>query len=259
MRGKVRTIFQVVVGIVLVVSICAAEGSAQKRKRRARKAKPVAPRPVITNPTIAAPGTSEGDATGDVRIISTAEEGAEGSTTGESVQPKKPKTATPTAEPNIQQTITTLSNQVNKLNDKLTQMQEDDRYQIEMERLTRAEQRAEQVRSQLIDVQSKIADFEAKLDQIEYALKPENIERSTQTGGSVHPEEAREARKRQLENEKGRVQAQLKILESSKARLEVSVTNADAEVDLLRAKMNERRLQMEATPTETRPRKPDPN
>ena len=44
-------------------------------------------------------------------------------------------------------------------------MQEDDRYQLDMERLTRAEQRAEQLRSQLMDVQSKIADFEARLEQ----------------------------------------------------------------------------------------------
>ena len=56
-------------------------------------------------------------------------------------------------------------------------MQEDDRYQLDMERLTRAEQRAEQLRSQLMDIQSKIADFESRLEQIEYALRPENIER----------------------------------------------------------------------------------
>jgi phage shock protein A len=50
-------------------------------------------------------------------------------------------------------------------------MQDDDRYQMDMERLTRAEQRAEQLRSQLMDVQAKIADFEAKLEQIDFALR----------------------------------------------------------------------------------------
>ena len=59
----------------------------------------------------------------------------------------------------MQQTITTLSNQVNKLNDKLSAMQDDDRYQRDMERLTRAEQRAEQIRSQLIDIQSQDCRF----------------------------------------------------------------------------------------------------
>jgi phage shock protein A len=140
-------------------------------------------------------------------------------------------------------------------------MQEDDRYQLDMERLTRAEQRAEQLRMQLVDVQSKIADLESRLEQVEYALKPENVERVTQGYGSVHPEEARDARRRQLESERNRLRSQLKILETSQSRLEVSVVNADNEVDLLRAKLQQRREQMDATPVtpkapETRPRKP---
>ncbi|HKG79445.1 MAG TPA: hypothetical protein VKA78_08500, partial [Pyrinomonadaceae bacterium] len=147
-----------------------------------------------------------------------------------------------------------------KLTDKLTQMQDDDRYQLDMERLTRAEQRAEQLRSQLVDIQSKIADFESRLEQLDYALKPENIERSTQGYGTVHPEEARDSRKRQLESERSRVQAQLRLVENSRTRLEVAVSNADAEVDLLRQKLNQRREQMDAAPVETpatKPRKPE--
>jgi chromosome segregation ATPase len=160
----------------------------------------------------------------------------------------------------MQQTITTLTNQVNKLNDKLSSMQDDDRYQMDMERLTRAEQRAEQLRSQLMDVQAKIADFEARLEQIDFALKPENIESATAGYGSTHPERAREARQKQLEGERSRVQAQLKLAESSKTRLETAVANADMEVDSLRAKLNQRREQMDAQPitTETpKPRKPE--
>jgi chromosome segregation ATPase len=161
----------------------------------------------------------------------------------------------------MQQTITTLSNQVNKLNDKLSQMQEDDRYQMDMERLTRAEQRAEQLRSQLMDTQAKIGDFEAALEQIDFALQPENIESSTAGYGSTRPEQTREARKKQLEGQKSRVQAQLKLAESSKARLETAVANADSEVDTLRAKLNQRREQMDAQPVTTDtpvkpPRKP---
>jgi len=138
-------------------------------------------------------------------------------------------------------------------------MQEDDRYQMDMERLTRAEQRAEQLRSQLMDIQSKIADFEARLEQIEWALRPENLESSMAGYGSTRPEAARDARKKQLEGERTRVQAQLKLAESSKSRLEVAVSNADSEVDLLRAKLEQRRTQMDAAPAETpapRPRKP---
>jgi phage shock protein A len=137
-------------------------------------------------------------------------------------------------------------------------MQEDDRYQLDMERLTRAEQRAEQLRSQLMDVQAKIADFESKIEQIEWALRPENLENSTAGYGSTRPEALREARKKSLESERNRVQAQLKLAETSRSRLEGAVANADAEVDLLRAKLEQRRAQMDAAPVETpaKPRKP---
>ncbi len=263
MPVRFRRYIKFLITVSLVLSFCLVEGEAQtKKKRRSRRAtKPAVAKPVITNPAIAPPTTAENASSGDVKIISTADQSAaDPEQPAESGAPKKPKAGTPgsDAQEGMQQTITTLSNQVNRLTDKLTQMQEDDRYQLDMERLTRAEQRAEQVRSQLIDVQSKIADFESRLEQIEYALKPENIDRATQGYGTVHPEEAREARRRQLEGEKSRVTAQLKIVETSKSRLEVAVANADAEVDLLRAKLNQRREQMDSAPTvESRPRKPD--
>jgi predicted nucleic acid-binding Zn-ribbon protein len=252
---------KILITLCLILTIGLIEGEAQtrKKKRTRRTSKPAVAKPVITNPTVAPPAGAA--TTGDVKIISTAEPGATEST--EQLQGWKPKVTTPPpSDPkDIEDTITNLSNQVNRLTDKLTQMQEDDRYQLDMERLTRAEQRAEQLRMQLVDVQSKIADLESKLEQVEYALKPENIERVTQGYGSVHPEEARDARRRQLESERNRLRSQLKILETSQSRLEVSVVNADNEVDLLRAKLQQRREQMDATPVtpktpETRPRKP---
>src|ERR1051325_10350905 len=227
----IRSHIKFLIALCLVISFCFIEGDAQtRRKKRVRRSKPVAARPVITNPPVAPPtpaesATPSGD---DVKIISTADSTQEPTQTG---QPKKAKTPATSDPEEMQQTITNLSNQVNKLTDKLTQMQEDDRYQLDMERLTRAEQRAEQLRSQLIDVQSKIADFESRLEQLEYALKPENIDRATSGYGTVHPEEARETRRRQLESERSRVQAQLRLIETSKTRLEVAVANADAEVD----------------------------
>lgn len=260
MPGRIRSYIKFLIAVCLVVSFCLAEGDAQtRRKKRTRRAAPAAPKPVITNPPIAPPdatqSTAETDATGDVKIISTADETAQ-----PTQQDKKPNPSASPEQEQMQQTITTLSNQVNRLNDKLSQMQDDDRYQMDMERLTRAEQRAEQLRSQLIDVQARIADFEARLDGLEFALRPENIESSTAGYGSTRPEQAREARKKQLEGERSRVQAQLKLVESSKARLEVAVANADSEVDLLRAKLQQRREQMDAQPitTETpKPRKPE--
>lgn len=254
----IRSHIKFLITVCLVISFCLIEGDAQtRRKRRGRRTtKPAVARPVITNPAVAPPTSAESAESGDVKIISTADSDQEPTQTS---QPKKAKTPATAEQEDMQQTITTLSNQVNKLTDKLSKMQEDDRYQLDMERLTRAEQRAEQLRSQLIDVQSKIADFESRIEQLEYALKPENVERATQGYGTVHPEEAREARKRQLESERSRVQAQLRLTETSKTRLETAVANADAEVDLLRQKLNQRREQMDAAPVETpaTPKKPE--
>jgi len=256
----IRNYVKVLIAASLVVSFCLVEGNAQtRRKKRARRTTPAAPKPVITNPPIAPPeGTKTPAESGDVKIISTADGTKE--PTSDTLQGWKPKVTAPapTEEEETQSTIKNLANQVNRLNDKLTQMQEDDRYQIDMERLTRAEQRAEQIRGQLMDVQAKIADFEARLEQIEFALRPENIEASTAGYGSTRPEVARDTRKKQLEGERGRVQAQLKLAETSRSRLEVAVANADMEVDNLRAKLEQRRALMDAQPVETtpKPRKP---
>ena len=265
MPVRLRNYSKIFISLCLILTFCLIEGEAQTRRKRTRRpARPAAPKPVITNPPIApsttpAPNSDNVAATGDVKIISTADQTTEPS---DATETKKPKTATGStqgSEDDMQQTITNLSNQVNRLNDKLTQMQDDDRYQLEMERLTRAEQRAEQLRMQLIDVQSKIADLESQLEGIEYGLRPENIERSMATFGSTRPEEARQARQRQLENERNRVKAQLRILQTSLSRLEVSSANADSEVDLLRAKLQQRRDQMEinAASGESKPKKPE--
>jgi chromosome segregation ATPase len=256
MPGRIPSCIKFLIAVCLVVSFCLAEGDAQtRRKKRTRRASaPAAPKPVITNPPIAPPDATELTPTGDdVKIISQAD------SSQDPAQPAVKQAVIPTTtneKEEMKETITTLSNQVNRLNDKLSKMQEDDRYQLDMERLTRAEQRADQLRSQLMDVQGKIADFEARLELIDFALRPENIESATAGYGSTRPEQARDARKKQLEGEKSRVQAQLKLAESSKQRLETAVANSDAEVDLLRAKLIQRREQMDAQPATTETPKP---
>ena len=141
----------------------------------------------------------------------------------------------------FKQTINSLSNQVNRLNDKLGQMQETDQALIDMERLSRAEQRAENLRSQQVEVESKLADLQSRLEDTEYQMKPENIEREMATYGSTRPEVARDTRRRKLESDRARILAQIKILENSRVRLESAVATADAECDLLRRRLELRR------------------
>jgi len=259
MPMRIRNYLNLFVAALLVVSCGLIAADAQTKKKRTTRrtsSKPAAPKPVITNPTIAPP-TDAAPATDDVKIISTADATADPTQSPNPAAPAKKAQPDNSSDQEMQKTINELSNQVNRLNDKLSDMNDDDRYHLDMERLTRAEQRAEQLRSQLLDTESKMADIESKLEQIEYAIKPENIDRATQGYGSVRPEEAREMRRRQLDSERSRLRSQMKILESSKGRLEAALTSADQEVDLLRAKLQQRRDEMETQPAgEKRTRKP---
>lgn len=85
----------------------------------------------------------------------------------------------------------------------------------------------EKLRAQLIDVQTKEEGLRARVQQLEESLKPENIERSLAGVGSTKPEELREARRRQLTIERDNVLAQLKIVETSRQRLETAIANAE--------------------------------
>lgn len=229
MQRLIRSVAGLVI-LVVVLGLGFIEADAQtRRKRRSRRV----PRPVITNPTITS--ADETTATGEPRVLSTADEATnEG---GETTKPRKKKAAT--SEEDMQQTINALSNQVNRLTDKLTQMQGNDRSLLDMERLTRAEQRSETLRAQQLEAESKLADLQSQMDQLDYALKPENIERVTSGYGTTRPEDARDTRRRQLESEKARLQVQIRLLETSRTRLETAVANSDAEVDMLRRRLHQ--------------------
>jgi hypothetical protein len=255
MQNLITRNLSLLLTVIVTLSVFTMDVDAQHRRHRSRRVKkaPVV-KPVVTNPAIAAPG-SEQEAIGPdgERIISTAEQGTiEPEQPGET-PPAKNNTPKKTGDADMQRTINQLSNQVDKLNDKLTEMQQNDRTLIDMERLTRAEQRAENLRAQQLEAESKLADAQSKLEQIEYDLRPENIERASGYG-TLHPEEARESRRRQLENEKSRLLAQTKILETSRSRLEASVATADAEVDNLRQRIE---LQGASGPIKTQPPKPE--
>ena len=65
--------------------------------------------------------------------------------------------------------------------------------------------------------------------QLDEDLKPENIERSLAGVGSTKPEELRELRRRQLTIERDSVRAQLKIVATSRERLEAALRTAETQ------------------------------
>src|SRR3977135_283152 len=90
------------------------------------------------------------------------------------------------------------------------------------------QERAANLRAQLVDVLAKQTELQMRLQRIEEEIKPENIERSVAGIGSTHPEELREQRRRQLEIEKKGLQSQLDTLAASRARLEAGHENGHA-------------------------------
>jgi ABC-type phosphate transport system auxiliary subunit len=98
-----------------------------------------------------------------------------------------------------------------------------------------AEQQAETLRAQLRDVIDKQAQLQARAQQLDEALKPENIERSVAGIGTTDATALRDRRRQQLEREKAGVEEQLQSLATSRSRLEASIASAEAEAVRLRA------------------------
>jgi hypothetical protein len=91
-----------------------------------------------------------------------------------------------------------------------------------------AAETVDKLRAQLLDVQAQEEGLRVRAQELDEAIKPENIERSLAGVGSTRPEELRESRRRQLAIQRDGVQAQLRTLETSRQRLESAIANAEA-------------------------------
>jgi len=99
---------------------------------------------------------------------------------------------------------------------------------ISAQETTSAAQNAENLRAQLRDVQMRQGEIQLRLNELDFELRPENIQRFFAGVGSTRPEELREQRRRQLQLEKDTLTTQLQSLNESKLRLETAITRADA-------------------------------
>ena len=91
-----------------------------------------------------------------------------------------------------------------------------------------AADRVERLKGQLLQVQGREDALRTRLQQLDEAIKPENIEQSLAGVGSTRPEELREARRKQLSIERDGVLAQLQTIETGRTRLESELANAEA-------------------------------
>ena len=99
---------------------------------------------------------------------------------------------------------------------------------VQAQQATSAAENAERLRAQLLDIQTKEDTLRARAEELDEALKPENIEHSLAGIGSTKPEDLRETKRRQLQKQRDGVEAQLRTLETSRLRLESAILDADA-------------------------------
>jgi multidrug efflux pump subunit AcrA (membrane-fusion protein) len=82
---------------------------------------------------------------------------------------------------------------------------------------------------QLIELDARQETTKLQVQQLEDALKPENIERSLAGVGSTRPEELREQRRRQLLVEKKAADAELEQLTLKRTQLETALSAAEVQ------------------------------
>lgn len=107
---------------------------------------------------------------------------------------------------------------------------------LNLDILSRAEQRAESLRKQLFELVEKENSVRTRLEQIEYDARPEIVDRVAALSGSMRPEELRDQRRKSLESEKRNLETLLAQIQSSRAALEDSVQKADSLVEKVRSK-----------------------
>ncbi|MBL8182941.1 MAG: hypothetical protein JNL64_15185 [Blastocatellia bacterium] len=108
---------------------------------------------------------------------------------------------------------------------------------LNLDILTRAEQRSESLRKQLFEMIEKENSLRARLTQLETDLRPEAIDRSAAFSGSLRPEEVREIRKKALQSEKANIQSLLTEITNAKDSIQNTLTRADQLVEKLRFRL----------------------
>lgn len=224
--------------LTLIVLFCAfvfvADAQAQRRKQASRRS---------NNATIR-PQTGNSARIIEAEVISTAEEIENQENGGQVVVNPSPvkrengkQTAAPTEnQSNAGRSNAALQREINSLRQQVKELREK-RGVEDLEKLSVAEERAENFRRKLEETIAREADLNAKMQQLEYQSRPEAIQLETAVIGSTRPEEVREARRKMLEGEKTRLREQINQVQISRARLEAAIANADSLVEKLRARV----------------------
>jgi small-conductance mechanosensitive channel len=139
----------------------------------------------------------------------------------------------------LRKTVQQLSAELTRLKKRVAELEKDRTVDALQDKLGKEQQRAEVLNGQLLVTMEKEGTLQARVEQLDEQLRPENIDNSQVGVGSLHPEDAREALRRRLTNEKRRAQTQLDLLRQDHARLQASLADADLSIQRLRLRLAE--------------------
>ncbi len=105
--------------------------------------------------------------------------------------------------------------------------------------LTRTEARAELLRSRLFEMIEKENTLGEQIRQIDYNLRPDQIQNAAILSGSLRPEDVREERKKYLEASRRSSENLLNQIALSRLNLEKALKDADALVERVRSKFEQ--------------------
>lgn len=154
---------------------------------------------------------------------------------GESWQATQDKTDCEQVRKMVQQ----LTAEVEPLKKKVAELDKYRQVDYLRDLLVKEEQRSEALQAQLLDIGEKEDPLQTRIDQLDDQLRPENIDQALAGVGSTRPEDAQEALRRRLGNEKRRQQTQLDLLHQNRTRIQTSLAGADASIQRLRLRLSE--------------------
>lgn len=219
----------IILGLLTVLSV-----DAFAQTRRKRKPRPTVPSPVTTQQII--------EQTQPEIIGQTDTRQEEIPVTTETQT--APET-TPTDGDSFQNKIDQFNTRIKEMSSRVSSLESSRRGDLDekqrklllnLEILSRAEQRAESLREKLFNLTEKENSIKAELEQVEYDSQEDVINRNLAVIGSMRPEELRAQKLRTLQNKKTNLNALLQQIQTNKAGLEENVVKADMLVEKLRQK-----------------------
>ncbi len=208
---------------LLCAAVFASTADAQTNRRTVRPI--VSPTPVPTTQTVP-------------EIVSRASDYPNGT---QVIVPETPPENSTTMEDKLDKFNTRLKEMSSRLKSlESTQKNEYDEKQkrllLNLDILTRAEQRAESLRKQLYELIEKENSVKSQIERVDFNLRPEMVERSANFAGSLRPEEIREQNKKSLETEKEKLNSLILQIKENRVNLEENVRKADSLVEKVRSK-----------------------